>query len=307
MRNGRPAHPTGKCLRCLRTLAIVLVPCADVESAAGLQAGRQSWTTAQDHRIDEPEGTDLGFGRFSRMRVGGNGTRIVLQDNKVVGTSVTWRILVFSPEGRLFTTLDAADVPGGFGAPVRVQAADDGFWIRHGEGSLWYSHEHGDFVLKLTYAPELTNRRGLTPLSDGSFFARGGLPAWDFAGENPPPRAQAFLHIAGSGGAWVPDTIAVLDIRNMPGYVAVRGESSRFNTQVSLNQPFADHDLTWTDWEAGSVGIVRRNGPPGAPVGPLVKPFTRPRDPRGTLNRATGSRYHTGGLPSAPVAIWPVV
>ena len=127
---------------------------------------------------------------------------------------------------------------------------------------MWYSHEDGDFILKVTY-PQLGSRRSLAPLDDGSFFAKGGFPVWNFEGENPPPREQAFLHIANTGDAWVPDTIAVLDIRNMPWYVGVRGASSRFNTQVSLNQPFADHDLTWTDWEAGSVGIVRRNGPPG--------------------------------------------
>ena len=263
MRTGGRTRPARLCLPRLCTLAMVLVPCAHVESVAGLQAGKQSWTTAPDYRIDEPEGTDTGFGRFSRMRVGGNGTRIVVQDNKIVGTSVTWRILVFSPEGRLSATLDAADVPDGFSAPLHVQVDAGGFWVRHRGGSLWYSHEDTRFITKITYPPEPTSLRSLAPLGDGSFFAKGGLPGWDFAGENAPPRAQAFLHIEHRGGSWVPDTIAVLDIRNMPWHVAVRGESSRYNTQVSLNQPFADHDLTWTDWKAGSVGIVRRNGPPG--------------------------------------------
>ncbi len=263
MTGGRPARPIRPCLRCLGTLAMVLAPCGHVESAAGLQAGKQPWTTAPGYRIDEPEGTASGFGRFSRMRVGGNGTRIVVQDNKVVGASVTWRIMVFSPEGRLSATLDATDVPDGFGAPLRVQAVAGGFWVRHSEGSLRYSHEDRGFVTEITYPPELKNLRGLVPLRDGSFFAKGGFPGWDFAGENAPLQTQAFLHVANSGGALTLDTIAVLDIRNMPWSVAVRGESSRFNSQVSLDQPFADHDLTWTDWEAGSVGIVRRNGPPG--------------------------------------------
>ncbi len=110
----------------------------------------EPWTTAPGYRIDEPEGTSSGFGRFSRMRVGGNGTRIVVQDNKVVGASVTWRILVFSPEGRLSATLDAADVPDGFGAPLRVQAVAGGFWVRHGEGSLRYSHEDRGFRIAIT-------------------------------------------------------------------------------------------------------------------------------------------------------------
>ena len=70
MRSGRPARPIRPCLPCLGTLAMVLAPCGHVESAAGLQAGKQPWTTAPGYRIDEPEGTSSGFGRFSRMRVG---------------------------------------------------------------------------------------------------------------------------------------------------------------------------------------------------------------------------------------------
>lgn len=263
MRNVRMAPPLPVRLLCPGTLAMALVLSAQVESVAGLQAGMRSWTTVPDYRIDEPEGSDSGFGRFSRMRVGENGTRIVVQDIKVVGASVTWRILIFSPQGRLLATLDAADVPGDFSAPIGVQVDDGGFRVRHGEGSLRYSHEDGGFTRKIIYPPELTGRRNLVPLDDGSFFARGGFPAWKPEGENAPPREQAFLHIANTGGGWVPDTIALLDIRNMPWFVGVRGESSRFNTQVSLNQPFADHDLTWIDSEAGRVGIVRRNGPPG--------------------------------------------
>ncbi|MYA65243.1 MAG: hypothetical protein F4139_04625 [Gemmatimonadetes bacterium] len=260
MRNGRTAAPASLWLLRLGTLAMVLVLSAHVESAAGLQA---AWTTTPDYRIAEPEGTDSGLGRFSRMRIGGKGTRVVVQDSEIVEATPTWRILVFSPEGNLLSTLDAADVPREFSAPLRVQADAGGFWVRHGEGSMRYSYQAREFVLRVTYPPELTDPRSLVPLDDGSFFAKGGFPMWNFEGENAPPREQPFLHIADRGGGWVPDTIAVLDIRNMPWFVGVRGESSRFNTQVSLNQPFADHDLTWTDWQAGSVGIVRRNGPPG--------------------------------------------
>lgn len=261
MRNGGTASPFPVWLLSLGTLAMAPVWAAHAESVAGVQAGKQSWTAVPDYRIDEPERTDSGFGRFSRMRVGENGTRIVVQDNKVVGASVTWRILVFSLRGRLLATLDAADVPGEFSAPIRVQVDAGGFWMRHSEGSLWYSHEGRGFVLRVTYPPELTSLRSLAPLRGGSFFATGGFPAWNPEGENTPSWARAFLHIANTGGAWVPDTIAVFDI--MSWYVGVRGESSRFNTQVSLNQPFAADDLTWTDWKAGRVGIVRGSGPPG--------------------------------------------
>ena len=68
MRNGRTAPPASPWLLCLRTLAVVLVLYAHVESAAGLQTRGQPWISIPDYRIYAPDGTDSGFGRFSRMR-----------------------------------------------------------------------------------------------------------------------------------------------------------------------------------------------------------------------------------------------
>ena len=70
MRNGGTAPSGPLWLLRLGTLAMALVLSAHVESAAGLQAGNQSWTTAPDYRVYDPAATDSGFGRFSRMRVG---------------------------------------------------------------------------------------------------------------------------------------------------------------------------------------------------------------------------------------------
>ena len=79
MRNGRTAPSGLLWLLRLGPLATALVLSAHVGSAAGLQAGKQSWTTAPDYRVYDPAATDSGFGRFSRMRVGENGTRVVRQ------------------------------------------------------------------------------------------------------------------------------------------------------------------------------------------------------------------------------------
>ena len=45
----------------------------------------------------------------------------------------------------------------------------------------------------------------------------------------------------------------------MIGRAAIRGDHS----VTSITQPFRDHDLTWSDEETGSVGVVRRSGTPG--------------------------------------------
>ncbi len=109
MRNVTAAHSGLLRLLHLGTLATALVLSAHVESAAGLQAGKQSWTTVPDYRVYDPAATDSGFGRFSRMRLGENGTRIVVKHAGIVGVTPVWEIFVFSPEGRLLSALGAAD------------------------------------------------------------------------------------------------------------------------------------------------------------------------------------------------------
>ena len=58
------------------------------------------------------------------------------------------------------------------------------------------------------------------------------------------------------------DTIAVLDTRNSILTITL-GDLRRGLMTSHYPQPFADDDLSWMDAEAGSIGVVRRNGPPG--------------------------------------------
>jgi len=252
---------------CIGTTTILLAFPARLEAAAGSQAG--TWTTAPEYRIDEPEGADGGFGGFSRLRVDGTGMRLVVRDMEIVerdaeivGATVIWKILVYSPEGARLVTLKQEDLPGGFGSPTGIRADMDGFRIRDLDGSLKYSYQDGNLIETVTYPPEL---RRMTPLDDGGFLTWGDVPRYDPRRQNPPPREQAVLRLSGVGNQWKRDTMVVLDIRHSTWFIGIRGQGSPPSYHVfSVSQPFSDRDLTWFDSRTGGVGVVRRNGAAGS-------------------------------------------
>ena len=245
-------------------VALVATLVVHGESAAALQAGERAWTTVPDHRIDAPGRAEGVFGEWSNMRIGGSGTRVVVRDAEIVEDSLVWRIVVFSPEGELVATVDPEDLPGGFGPPRGLRAVADGFWTRYFEATLKHSYDGGDIVETIRYPAAAEDLRNPTPLDDGGFLGLADLPplpALGLRGEPPGPRAV--LRLARAGDGWKPDTIGALDIRHMILFMEVRGQSSRSFEQVSRGQPFSDTDLFWIDPRTGSVGIIRRNGPPG--------------------------------------------
>lgn len=85
------------------------------------------------------------------------------------------------------------------------------------------------------------------------------VPQYDPGRDNPPPREQAVLGLTEAGDRWKRDTMVVLDIRHRAWFVGIRGHGRVAFHVFSLLQPFSDHDLTWFDSEAGSVGVVRRS------------------------------------------------
>jgi len=237
---------------------------AYLEATIGFQTG--TWTTTPEYRIDEPEGAERGFGAFSRLRVDATGTRLVVQDAEIVGAVAVGRILVYAPDGMPFVTLAPEDLPGGFGLPVGLRADADGFWIRDLHGTLKYSYDNANVIDSIMYPPDMGR---VTPLDDGDLLTRGDVPHYDAIRDNPPPREQAVLRLTEAGDRWRRDTMAVLDIRHRGWFVGLSGQGSGGGTRVayrvfSISQPFSDHDLTWFDSEAGSVGVVRRNGAAGA-------------------------------------------
>lgn len=227
-------------------------------------AGTQDWTAAPDHRIDAPEGAEAGFGTWSRMRIGASGTRTVVLDSEIVEDSLVWRFLVFSPGWEVVAAVAPEDIPEGFGHPRGVRAVADGFWTRHSEGSIKHSYDGGDIVETIRYPAAVEDLRSPTPLDDRGFLGLADLPPLPSLGlRGEPPGPRAVLRLTPAGDGWMLDTIGALDVRHMILFVEVRGQSSRSFEQVSRGQPFSDTDLFWIDRGTESVGIVRRNGPPG--------------------------------------------
>lgn len=195
------------------------------------------------------------------LRVGGNGTRIVVWDAEIINAMPVSKIRVYSPEGALLVPLSPEDPPGGLTGATGIRADADGFWVRRPGGSRKYSYDNANVIDTVVYPPEL---RRVTSLDDGGFLTRSDLPTWDFRGQNPALREQAVLRLVAAGNQWQRDTMVVLDIRHQTWFIWIRGEGSWLGSQVSVSQPFSDHDLTWYDARTGSVGVVRRNAAGGA-------------------------------------------
>lgn len=259
----KPAGTSGR-MRCRQAFPSVkgMLVAVQAFATAEIQAVRpqQTWTTRPEYRIDEPGGSDAGFGRFSRLRVGGDGDHIVIRDPGAPGAIPPWRVLICRPEGKCMPGIGPDDVPAELGPPTEIRAGATGFRLRFDGRLLRFLYDSRTPVDDVT-AP--AGMEHFTPLDDGGLLGLGRLPAWNFEGDNEPPGERVVFTVADTGGEWKRDTIAVLDIRHMGWFVAVRGESSRYNSQVLLQQPFADHDLTWIDAQAGTIGIARRNGGKG--------------------------------------------
>lgn len=230
----------------------------DELSRAETSAGEGTWTVRVEHRIEDPDRPDVGFDRFAAVRVGANGDRIVATDGSRSG-----RVRVWSPEGALLRSVGSAARPGGGAIRIwpdatgfRTRETGTGWVIRHG-----YEGERAIDSLKLP-----PGFRSLGPAPQGGFLSLADIPSWKGWDEHSvyePPRDQAVLHVTEAGGTWDLDTVFLLDTRRSAWYVAIQGEQSPYPSQVSISQPFPDTDRIWFDAETGSVGVARRNGPPG--------------------------------------------
>ena len=230
----------------------------DESSRPERSASPGSWTVRVEHRIEEPDRPGEGFDRFVEVRVGGNGDRIIATDGRRSG-----RVRVWTPEGALLRSFGSAALPGGSAIWISPGATD--FRTRE-TGTGWvirHAYEGEGAVDSLKLPPGF---RSLGPTPEGGFLSLADIPSWsgwDEHGVYEPPGAQAVLYVSEADGGWALDTIFSLDIRRSAWYVAIHGEQRQYPSQVSISQPFPDTDRIWFDMETGSVGVARRNGPPG--------------------------------------------
>lgn len=193
-----------------------------------------------------------------QVRVGADGDRIVATDGRRSG-----RVRVLSPEGTLLRSFGSASLPGG--GAIWISAGATGFRAREtGTGWVIGSAYDGEGAIDSLWLPPEFQSLGHAP--EGGFLSLTDIPpwrGWHEHGVYDPPRDRAVLHVTEADGAWDPDTIFLLDIRRSAWYVAIQGEQSQYPSQVSISQPFPDTDRIWFDVETGSVGVARRNGPPG--------------------------------------------
>ena len=218
-------------------------------------AGSRSWTTRTDYRIEDPDEEAEGFARFAHMRASPDGEHIVATDGLRSG-----RVRVLLRDGTLVRAVGRAELAGE--EWIGVWTSSGGFWVReYLSGRVSGYRYEGGMAIDTFSLPAGLER--FTPVPQGGLIGKAELPDSYSKLLHQPLEERAVLSVNVIGEQEDRDTIFALDVRHMDLMLAIRGEGSRYPTEVFMGQPFADHDLTWFDPERGSVGVVRRNGPPG--------------------------------------------
>ncbi|MCE2397571.1 MAG: hypothetical protein J4F34_00800 [Gemmatimonadetes bacterium] len=225
----------------------------DDDGATGAES--RSWTTRTDYRIEDPDEGAEGFERFARMRASPDGGHIVATDGLRSG-----RVRVLSRDGTLVREVGRDELASG--ELIGVWTSSDGFWAREylaGRVS-GYRYEGGMAIDTFSLPAGMEH---FTPVPQGGLIGKAELPDFDWKRLHQALEEQAVVNVNVIGEEEDRDTIFALDVRHLDWMVGIRGEGSRYPTQVYLRQPFADHDLTWFDPVRGSVVVVRRSGSPG--------------------------------------------
>ena len=218
-------------------------------------AGSRSWTTRTDYRIEDPDEGAEGFARFAHMRASPDGEHIVATDGLRSG-----RVRVLLRDGTLVRAVGRAELAGE--EWIGVWTSSGGFWVReYLSGRVSGYRYEGGMAIDTFSLPAGLER--FTPVPQGGLIGKAELPDSYSKLLHQPLEERAVLSVNVIGEQEDRDTIFALDVRHMDLMLAIRGEGSRYPTEVFMGQPFADHDLTWFDPERGSVGVVRRSGPPG--------------------------------------------
>ena len=228
------------------------------DEAAGSDPGTGAWTTRVDHRIEDTRNEGEGFDRFTLVRVGAGGTRVVTTDGIRSGVVRVW-----APDGELLLSVGSDEQRTATFLGVRADSRR--FRVTDfGTGRTAVHSFDGEGPTDTLHAP--AGFESYTPTSRGGFVGSGSLPHWEDFAADPASRTQAKVHVTPTPGGVRVDTITMIDRGHANWYVAIGDRTSGNpgdHSVTSITQPFRDHDLTWSDEETGSVGVVRRSGTPG--------------------------------------------
>ena len=153
------------------TLSACIAP---ADALAAIQViGESSWTTQPEYRIEDPVSGGGGFGEFSRLRVGLDGSRVVILEREIAsGITPVWALSVWAVGGSRLLSMGADDVPAGPGPPRGIRAHSAGFQVRYGDRSMLYSYDGTEAAV--TAVPPGLER--FTPLDQGGFVGLEGSP-----------------------------------------------------------------------------------------------------------------------------------
>lgn len=228
----------------------------------GMQAGREdTWTARPAQALEVPGGVTAGNGSSARLRIGANGTRIVIVTGSLL-RRLDWRLSVWTPDAALMLATETSEMAEGLTLPSGLSAGAEGFRLRHSDRSVWYAYDDAR-TLRTMFPPSGLER--LIPLEGGGLLGFGRIPGW-FNSGGVKPETRAIIHARRIGEGWKQDTIGFRDIRHNGWFVQLPPDPSQPDVLVEISgppQPFAAGDLAVIDAGAGSVFVVRRNQAPG--------------------------------------------
>lgn len=264
----------------------------------------EPWHTVAEFEIGsltgggEHAGETPTFQRVTGVRVSSDGTAIFVLDP---GRT---RVTGWSPDGSLLFELDdQGEGPATLESPDQVHLTGTGFQVQDGDRFILLSNDgrHEQTVSVPTSARHVGFR--LQPqllLDDGAFLATLNIPDSYRAGwqEDPPIHEEPVVRLDRRGDEWVPDTVAVLDIRNRD--LDLRPSESGYGWSLHALQPFGDADHV--DFRAGAVQV-------GGGAGPTLLVTRQSRVDPGVIEfnelSASGDTTWSGRLRFAPIPLMP--
>ena len=254
-----------------RSLVFALIATTLPAVARVAAAEAQDWTTEAEFEIGGRPDARATLWHVRQVRVTPDGSRVYVVEGQGYGNQPDRgrRATAWLPDGSLLAAIDSEGETGDLGVPIGIRLARDGFRVRYESVFALFSDDGA--LVETIAAPRTEVGRsrveGLAVLEDRSLIGITRISMIDdrlgwLGGE--PVLDDHVLHVSQTGDGWSWDTIADLDRRNQ--LLGLRDPNARgpVPDRFYRGQPFSDTDLFYLDPVSGIVGVVTRNGAPGA-------------------------------------------